>query len=53
MKVFVMQVEISVCWLWMHIRNLWMSIQRLCTAVRSLQTEISTGCGDDSTMLWG
>ena len=48
-----MQIEISVCSLWMHIRSLWMAIQRLRTAVRSLQTEISTGCGDDSIMLWG
>ena len=35
------QTEISVCRLWMHIRNLWMAIQRLCTAVQSLRTEIS------------
>ena len=40
MKVFVMQVEISVCSLWMHIRSLWMAIQRLRTAVHNLRTEI-------------
>ena len=43
-RVFTMLGEISVCSLWMHIRNLCTAVCRLRMAVQRLQTEISANC---------
>ena len=43
-RVFRVPSEISVCSLWMHIRNLCTAVCRLRMAVQRLQTEISANC---------
>ena len=52
-RVFTMLGEISVCSLWMHIRNLCTAVCRLRMAVQRLQTETSANCLNTCSTLRG
>ena len=52
-RVFKVPSEISVCSLWMHIRNLCMAVCRLRMAVQRLQTETSANCLNTCSTLRG